>query len=74
MKFASVHFAVITLLLSYYLPGGFEFVRSVSASVQRHFCTVDGTIDLVCAPRGKAETGGIDLVEVTENFQLEFGW
>lgn len=73
VKLTAIDTALLTLLLSDHLPSGLQLIGTHSSSVERHLGPVDGAKDDVQVGVGKTEAAGVDLVEVAENFKLEFG-
>jgi hypothetical protein len=77
VKLAAIDTALLTLLLSNHLPSGLQLIGAHSSSVEGHLGTVDGAIDDVEVGVGEAKTAGVNLVEIAEDFKLEFsrkGW
>lgn len=73
VKLAAIDTTLLTLLLSDHLPSGFQLVGTHTSSVERHLGAMDGAKDDIEVGVGEAEAAGVDLVEIAEDFELEFG-
>lgn len=59
------------LLGAFDFPAGFERVGPGAAGGEGHTDAVERAVDAICVPRGKAETGRVDLIKVTEYLDLQ---
>lgn len=73
VQLAPVKAAMRTHLLADHAPCALEVVGPRATRGKREFGAEDREVDGVCAARGEAQTAGVDLVEVGEDFEVDFG-